>query len=132
MPNLIDKAIGNLPAHLAVYGKRSSLLASNIANANTPGYKARDIDFKAALSGAGKEQITLRTTRGNHIAGAGSGMSNPKILYRAPLQPSLDGNTVDSQQEKARFTENAIRYQSTLAFLGGKFKGLKLAIKGEG
>jgi flagellar basal-body rod protein FlgB len=131
MPNIIDKAIGNLPAHLAVYGKRSSLLASNIANANTPGYKARDIDFQAALSKAGGEQMALRTTRGNHIAGAASGMSSPEILYRTPLQPSLDGNTVDSQQEKARFTENAIRYQSTLTFLGGKFSSLKLAIKGE-
>jgi len=132
MPNIIDKAIGNLPAHLSVYSKRSSVLASNLANANTPGYKAKDIDFKAALSQAGGEQqVALRTTRGNHITGTGSGMSNPEILYRTPLQPSLDGNTVDSQQEKARFTENAIRYQSTLTFLGGKFKGLKLAIKGE-
>lgn len=131
MPNFIDKAIGNMPEHLSVYGKRSSLLASNIANANTPGYKARDIDFKAALSKAGGDQIALRTTRGNHISATDSGMSGPEILYRTPLQPSLDGNTVDSQQEKARFTENAIRYQSTLTFLGGRFSGLKLAIKGE-
>ncbi|TCK18871.1 flagellar basal-body rod protein FlgB [Thiogranum longum] len=131
MPNIIDKAIGIMPEHLSVYGKRSSLLASNIANANTPGYKARDIDFRAALAQAGGEQMALKTTRGNHIADAGSTMSGPEILYRTPLQPSLDGNTVDSQQEKARFTENAIRYQSTLTFLGGKFTSLKLAIKGE-
>lgn len=131
MPNFIDKAVGNLPGHLSVYGKRSSLLASNIANANTPGYKARDIDFRAALAKAGGEQMALKTTRGNHIANTGPGLSSPEVLYRTPLQPSLDGNTVDSQQEKARFTENAIRYQSTLTFLNGKFKGLKLAIKGE-
>jgi len=126
-----DKALGNLPADLAVYSKRSGLLASNIANADTPGYKARDIDFRAALSRASGEQLALKTTRGNHIASAGNGTSGPEVLYRVPTQPSLDGNTVDSQQEKARFTENAIRYQSTLTFLGGKFSGLKLAIKGD-
>ena len=126
-----DKALGDLPAHLSVYGQRSSLLASNIANADTPGYKARDIDFKAALSKAAGDQISLKTTSGNHIAGTGSSMSGLETLYRNPTQPSLDGNTVDSQQEKARFTENAVRYQSTLTFLTGKFKGLKLAIKGE-
>jgi len=131
MPISIDKAIGDLPAHLSVYGQRSSLLASNIANADTPGYKARDIDFRAALSQAAGEQIALKTTSSNHIAGTGAGMSGPEALYRNPTQPSLDGNTVDSQQEKARFTENAIRYQSTLTFLTGKFSGLKLAIKGE-
>jgi len=131
MPISIDKALGDMPAKLALYGKRSSLLASNIANADTPGYKARDIDFKAVLSKAGGDQIALKTTHGNHITGTGAGMSSPEILYRTPTQPSLDGNTVDSQQEKARFAENAIRYQSTLSFLNGRFKGLKFAIKGD-
>ncbi len=126
----IDKALGDLPAHLTVYGKRSGLLASNIANADTPGYKARDIDFRAALSRARGDQLALKTTSGAHI-GNNTGMSSPEVLYRVPAQPSLDGNTVDSEQEKARFAENAIRYQSTLQFLGGKFKSLKLAIKGE-
>ncbi len=131
MPISIDKALGDLPAHLTVFGQRSSLLASNIANADTPGYKARDIDFKAALSRAAGEQIALKTTSGKHIAGTGSSMSSPEILYRTPTHSSLDGNTVDSAQEKARFTENAIRYQATLTFLNGKFSGLKRAIKGE-
>ncbi|VAW73590.1 Flagellar basal-body rod protein FlgB [hydrothermal vent metagenome] len=126
-----DKALGDIPANLTLYGKRSSLLASNIANADTPGYKARDIDFRAVLSNADGKPVALKTTHGNHIAGAGSSRNNPEIMYRTPMQPSLDGNTVDSQQEKARFTENAVRYQSTLTFLNGKFKGLKLAIKGE-
>jgi len=131
MPISIDKALGDIPANLTLYGKRTSLLASNIANADTPGYKARDIDFRAVLSNAGGEPVALKTTHGNHIAGTSSGPGNPEVMYRTPTQPSLDGNTVDSQQEKARFTENAIRYQSTLTFLNGKFKGLKLAIKGE-
>jgi len=131
MPITFDKALGNLPQHLSVYGQRSELLASNLANADTPGFKARDIDFQAALKKAAGEQLALKTTNRNHLGGAGSALSEPDLLYRIPTQPSLDGNTVDTQVEQAEFTENAIRYQSTLTFLNGKFSGLKRAIKGE-
>jgi flagellar basal-body rod protein FlgB len=126
-----DKALGDLPEKLTLYGKRSTLLASNIANADTPGFKARDIDFQSVLAKAGGDQITLKTTRSGHIGGAGSIAANPDLLYRIPVQTSLDGNTVNAQIEQAKFTENAVRYQSTLTFLNGKFSGLKLAIKGE-
>ena len=131
MPISIDKALGSLPEHLSVYGKRSSLLASNIANADTPGFKARDIDFRAALGKAAGDQLALKTTHGKHIDIAGSTALQPDFLYRVPNQPSLDGNTVDTQVEQAQFAENAVRYQSTLTFLSGKFSGLKLAIKGQ-
>lgn len=126
-----DKALGDLPAQLALYSKRSGVLAANIANADTPGFKARDIDFRSALAVASGEQLALRTTRPGHIGGAGSDLAGPELMYRIPTQPSLDGNTVNSQVEQAQFAENAVRYQSTLTFLGGKFQGLKLAIKGE-
>ncbi len=126
-----DKALGKLPDHLALYGQRTKLLAANIANADTPGFKARDIDFRSVLARAGGEQLALRTTQGNHLGGASSGLGGSELLYRVPTQSSLDGNTVNAQVEQAEFTENAIRYQSTLTFLNGKFKGLKLAIKGE-
>jgi flagellar basal-body rod protein FlgB len=125
-----DKALGNLPAHLSLYGERSGLIAANIANADTPGYKARDIDFRSLLSKAGGESMAMRTTHAGHLGGA-STVSSPELLYRMPAQPSVDGNTVDTQVEQAEFAENAVRYQSTLTFLNGKFKGLKLAIKGE-
>jgi flagellar basal-body rod protein FlgB len=125
-----DKALGNLPAHLSLFGERSSLIAANIANADTPGYKARDIDFRALLSKAGGESVAMKTTHARHLGGA-STLSSPELLYRMPAQPSVDGNTVDSQVEQAEFAQNAVRYQSTLTFLNGKFKGLKLAIKGE-
>ena len=131
MPISFDKALGNLPAHLSVYGQRTSVLASNIANADTPGYKARDIDFRAALAKAGGDQMALKTTHAGHVGGSSSIASNNELLYRVPTQSSLDGNTVNSQVEQAAFTENAVRYQSTLTFLNGKFRGLKLAIKGE-
>jgi len=126
-----DKALGDMPAKLALYGKRSTVLASNIANADTPGYKARDIDFRHVLASFGGDQLTLKTTRADHLGGSATAIASPDLLYRTPLQPSLDGNTVNSQVEQARFAENAVRYESTLTFLSGRFKGLKLAIKGQ-
>ena len=126
-----DKALGNIPRDLGLYGQRSSVLASNIANADTPGYKARDIDFRSVLAKAGGQQLNLKTTQGAHLSGASSSLSGAKLLYRTPNQPSIDGNTVNSQVETTEFTKNAMHYQSTLTFLNGKFKGLRLAIKGE-
>jgi flagellar basal-body rod protein FlgB len=126
-----DKALGNLPEHLSLYGQRSSLLASNIANADTPGFKARDIDFQSILAKASGSQMSMATTQAGHIGGANAAIGGMDLLYRMPTQTSLDGNTVNTQVEQAQFTENAVRYQSTLTFLGGKFKGLKLAITGK-
>lgn len=125
-----DKALGKFPDHLSLYGERSSLLAANIANADTPGFKAKDIDFRSVLAKAGGENMVMKTTHANHLGGA-SAASSASLLYRIPTQSSVDGNTVDTQVEQAEFAENAVRYQSTLTFLNGKFKGLRLAIKGE-
>jgi flagellar basal-body rod protein FlgB len=126
-----DKALGNLPEHLSLYGQRSSLLASNIANADTPGFKARDIDFQSILTRASGAQMKMATTHAGHISGINGGIGSMETLYRMPTQASLDGNTVNTQIEQAQFTENAVRYQSTLTFLSGKFSGLQRAIKGE-
>ena len=126
-----DKALGSLPENLSVFGQRSSLLAANIANADTPGFKARDIDFQSMLAKASGSQIAMSATHSGHIGSADTGIGAMDMLYRVPTQTSLDGNTVNNQVEQAEFTENAIRYQSTLTFLSGKFSGLKLAIKGE-
>ena len=131
MPISIDKALGALPDHLSLYGRRSNLLASNLANADTPGFKARDVDFRRALQSAGDSQLAMKTTHRAHLGGPSSSSADAELLYRVPMQPSLDGNTVDSQVEQAQFAENAVRYQSTLTFLNGKFRGLRLAIKGE-
>lgn len=117
---------------LKVRGRRTEVLASNLANADTPGYKARDVDFKSALaradSGGGG---VLKTTRPGHIGGGnGRSAAATQLLYRVPLQPSQDGNTVDTQREQAAFSENAIRYQASLEFLGGRISSLVNAIKG--
>ena len=125
-----DKALGDFPTNLSLFGKRSRLLAANIANADTPGFKARDVDFRSVLAKAAGDAMALTTTHARHLGGADA-VASPDLLYRTPHQPSVDGNTVDTQVEQAEFAQNAVRYQSTLTFLNGKFKGLKLAIKGE-
>lgn len=131
MPVNIDKALGNLPGNLTLYSQRSDLIASNIANADTPGYKARDIDFRAVLAKAGGDNVRLATTNPGHLPLDGTRATGAEPLYRVPLQPALDGNTVDAHVEQSEFTQNAVRYQSTLTFLNGRFKSLLLAIKGE-
>lgn len=131
MPISFDSALGIHDQALAIRSRRAELLASNIANVDTPGYKARDIDFKSVLADANTQTQhgnRLNVTQAGHIQTASG---NAETLYRVPNQSSLDGNTVDAQLEKAAFAENALRYQASLNFLDSKFKGLMLALKGE-
>ncbi len=128
----LDKAFSLHATALKLRAERVEVLANNIANADTPGFKARDIDFKAALSEAmaGGGEAKLKTTNPRHIS-TGGGELSPELLYRNPFQPSLDGNTVELQVEKAAFARNAVEYQASLKFLEGKSKGLLQALKGE-
>ena len=135
MPMNIDHYVGVHAAALDVRAKRGELIANNLANADTPGYQARDIDFRQAMARAAGDKTsgtTLTTTQAGHIGGAASAnaATNPDLKYRTPLAPALDGNTVDAQIEQASFAENAVRYQATLTFLGSKFRGLLTAITG--
>lgn len=116
---------------MMVRSERSSILANNLANADTPGFKARDIDFQAILSGEVSRQSSLGTSRTDegHISGRVS--EGYESLYRNPLQPSIDGNTVDENVENVEFTSNAMDYNASFEFLNGKFKGLMNAIRGE-
>ena len=129
MPSNIDRLFGVHAQALQLRSQRGELLASNLANADTPGYKARDLDFRNALESA-QAATALKTTRAGHI-GSANGSGGAHMLYRVPVQPSLDGNTVDTQVEQSEFAENAVRYQATLRILGGKVSGLMKAIKGE-
>ncbi len=114
---------------LKIADQRIGLLAANIANADTPHYQARDIDFRAAMQSAGGDYLAMRTTRADHFEGASeNGLA--EVLYRVPLQPSLDGNTVDAQKESSAVAETAVRYEAALRFLNGKIRGLQLAITG--
>ncbi len=128
----LDKAMGIHEQALYVRARRSSTISSNLANADTPNYKARDIDFRQVLGNiAGNEPAArMKTTHVRHMNPGGGSAENAELLYRHPYQPSIDGNTVDAQVEKAKFAENAVQYQASLGFLTGKMKGLKKAIKG--
>ena len=126
-----DKILGNHERAFMIQSRRSSVLASNIVNSDTPGYKAKDIDFRSALNKSENDLMTMKTTRPGHIQTTVARPLGIELKYRIPAQPSLDGNTVDLNAEKAAYAENAIRYQASLRFLTGKFKGIKNALKGE-
>lgn len=107
--------------------ERQSLIASNIANADTPHYKARDIDFgqslERAMAGRGGDHLTMARSSGRHLQG-GQGSSPNQMLYRTEHQSAVDGNTVDMDIERAQFTDNAIRYEASVNFVTSRFKGL--------
>ncbi len=128
-----DKALGVHQQALLLRQQRSELLASNIANADTPGYKARAIDFRQALAATAISTLALSRSNAAHLtggSGAISGSGAAEVKYRQPHQPSLDGNTVESHVEQAAFADNSLRYQATLDFLGSRFSGLKSVLQG--
>ncbi|EGU21143.1 flagellar basal-body rod protein FlgB [Vibrio mimicus SX-4] len=116
---------------MGVRERNSEVIATNIAQANTPGFKAKGMDFQKALQAASSgASISLSRTDGRHIPA--SSTVTGEILYRTPTQPDTgDGNTVDVDLERNMFMQNQIRHQASLDFLGGKFKNLTKAIKGE-
>ncbi|GJM04488.1 MAG: flagellar basal body rod protein FlgB [marine bacterium B5-7] len=127
----MDNLFGIHATALKLRANRAELLAANIANADTPNFKARDIDFKQTLklaAGTGSEMVT---TNARHITSAGTSKMGAAVMYRTPTQPSLDGNTVDLQTERSAFLENSMMYQASLRFLNGKLSGLMTAIRGE-
>ncbi len=131
MTSKIDNMLGISAPALQLYGKRSVVLANNIANADTPGFRARDMDVPAMLRGdANTETLALQSTRTGHLPAQASGMDF-SMQYREVLQASADGNTVDSQKEKVTFTENSLRYRTSLSFLNSRIRALQTVIKGE-
>lgn len=119
--SIIDKALGLSAAALKLRGQRLDVIAGNIANASTPGYKARDIDADAALA----------RINGSRFAGLLASESTGALQYRAALQPSLDGNTVEMATEQAAFAENALQYRASLEFLSGRIQTLMNAMRAE-
>ncbi|HTC44494.1 MAG TPA: flagellar basal body rod protein FlgB [Steroidobacteraceae bacterium] len=133
MPVGLDSYLGVHADALKVQSQRMDVLANNLANVDTPGYKARDIDFRTALAAAGSPEggVTLTTTDAKHIDINPTSDGGAALKYRVPLAPSLDGNTVDSQQEQAAFAENTVHYQATLTFLSMRLRNLMTAITGQ-
>jgi flagellar basal-body rod protein FlgB len=117
-----ERLFGIHGAALTLRSERMGVIASNIANAATPGYKARDIDFNAALE--------ARLSAGSGVGGAAS---DPRshMVWRRPTMPSLDGNTVELNREQVAFAENAVAYSATLAFVQGKVNTITRALSGE-
>ncbi|WP_020409504.1 flagellar basal body rod protein FlgB [Hahella ganghwensis] len=127
-----DNALGIHEQALKVRTQRAEVLANNLANADTPGFKARDVDFRAVLQKEIGQQDHLdvaRTDRG-HMSIPGTG-ANGELMYRNPSQPSIDGNTVESQTEIVEYTKNALDFQASFLLLNNKMKGMVRAIKGE-
>lgn len=129
-----SNALGIHDDAMQLRSRRAEVLANNLANADTPGFKARDVDFKAILANASRaeESLGMANTHNGHfdISIGSSGTSND-LMYRNAFQPSIDGNTVDAQTEQAEFARNSLDYNASFEFLSGRFKGMRNAIRGE-
>lgn len=119
---------------LQLRGQRAEVLANNMANANTPGYKAKDIDFKDVLSNVSPGPVGLMKTNHAHLGlngQQGMGGVGGNQIERTSQQPTLDGNTVDANKEQVEFTRNALQYQASLNFLDTRIRNIVTALKGE-
>jgi flagellar basal-body rod protein FlgB len=133
MLNAVISALDFQSQALKLRAQRQETLASNIANADTPNYKARDFDFQAALKTAtenlASNQAGEPAGSAQHLASNNSAPAAP-LLYRLPVQPSIDGNTVDMDVERSMFADNAVRYEAAMRFLNGEIKTIMSAIQG--
>ncbi|RUR31033.1 flagellar basal body rod protein FlgB [Vreelandella andesensis] len=143
MIDQLESAFNYHQQALGLRQARHDVLSANIANADTPNYKARDLDFaselKKAVAGSQPQQqqngaLTLARTSDRHLQGEGPtwrGVGSTELLYRIPDQPSLDGNTVDMDRERTQFADNAVRYQAALTIMNRRIQGLKNAMQPE-
>jgi flagellar basal-body rod protein FlgB len=129
---MFDNVFGIHERALLLHGQRVSILANNLANADTPNFKARDIDFAAVLSGAaGETSLPVATTDGAHFSISNGEVPDGELMYRNPYQAALDGNTVEMPVEQAAFSENNVRYQASLTFINNQISMLQFAIAGQ-
>mgnify|MGYP001025135052 FL=1 len=130
MTTTIDSLFGVHEQALIYRSKRAEILASNMANADTPGYKARDFDFKSVLNTLNTPSARVDQTHHQHI-GFDQTPAAVSLAYRIPTSASLDGNTVDAKVEQAQYAENAMDYQTSLRFVNGKISSYLSALRGE-
>jgi flagellar basal-body rod protein FlgB len=126
-----DNLFGIHTQALDLWQRRTEVLANNLANADTPGYLARDVDFRKVLAAAGGNSsgsLPLQTTGPGQIGS--TGQAADALAYRVPTQPSMDGNTVDAQTEQAAFAANGVHYQASLSFITAQIRMLRTAISG--
>lgn len=130
----IDKHFGVHQHALQLRAERASILANNIANADTPGYQARDMDFSQMLKarmGEASDAMPMAGSSSRHMQGLAQADAVNGLKYRTPTQPSIDKNSVDVDRERTEFTRNTMEFQAAFEFLNGKIKSLLSAIKGE-
>ena len=128
--NVLNGALGIHEQALSVKSRRLEVLAQNIANADTPGYKARDVDFKHVLADVSRSDSAMLTTQNQHFK-VGEHINADGIRYRTPFNTSFDGNTVEMSVEQAHYGKAAADYQATLNFLESRVSGIRKALKGE-
>jgi len=131
MSQPIDNLFGMHTGAMALWQRRTEVLASNLANADTPGYLARDVDFRKALAAAGGNgdgSLPLAAPTPGQVDPVAQ--ARDTLAYRVPTQPSMDGNTVDAQQEQAAFAANSVHYQASMAFITAQIRMLRTAISG--
>ncbi|HDZ57770.1 MAG TPA: flagellar basal body rod protein FlgB [Pseudomonas xinjiangensis] len=129
-----DRALGLHEKALAFRADRAAVLANNIANSETPNFKARDLDFASVLQAEQSPEskpFQASQTHSRHMAVEGFIDQAAGLRYRTAAQPSIDGNSVDTQVEQAKYAENAIDFQASFTFLNSKFKGLMTALRGD-
>ena len=135
MLNRLTESLDFQAQALSLRSERQRLIASNIANADTPGYVARDINFAQALreaTGSGAPAGLMRTSQPGHIGGGGAGgRSTSTLNFAAPSQTNLDRNTVDMDRERASFADNSVKYEATLRFINGNVRTTLSAISGQ-
>jgi len=132
MISKLDNALNFHQTALNVRAARQEVLSSNIANGDTPNFKARDIDFSSVLSDAlssNTNKTVLTTTSPKHLSSSSENSLASQALYRIPQQPSADGNTVEMDAERTRFADNSIKFDASLTFMSGQIRGLMLAIR---
>lgn len=125
-----QSSLGLFESALKLRSSRAEVLASNLANADTPNFKARDFDFKQALASQEASNSQNSSTSTKHFIPLNGG-SGGELFYRTPTQPSIDGNTVEEQVEHTEFMQNGLEFQTAFTLLNSRFKGLMSAIKGE-
>lgn len=131
MISKLDKDVNFHQQALGLRSKRQEILSSNVANADTPNFKARDINFSSVLNGklsSDSASNRLATTSPKHIRLRSDDVIDD-ALYRIPQQPSVDGNTVEMDTERAKFADNSLRYNASVTFISGKFRSLLSAIQ---
>ncbi|MCK9985113.1 MAG: flagellar basal-body rod protein FlgB [Azoarcus sp.] len=134
MKTQLDSALQFHQTALNLQAQRQQMLASNIANADTPNYKARDIDFRSALKGALGERmgpLALASTSTRHLDVAAEMPFGAFVGYRREFQSSVDGNTVNMDAERAAFAENSVHYEASVTFINGLLRSMQTAISGQ-